>query len=241
MAKEIKKKDSWLDEFENLRPDFFFPEAWTDKQKEDAAEMVRPSRTKTAMFSSIPIRCQAEKCVFAKQCPLLAKGLAPKGKKCPIELSMVKQFTEDYMNDLNVDPDNLVEMSMVRSLVDQEIQMHRKTWLLSEEHFIQEDVVGMDKDGNVILKKELHKAVELEDKIHKRMKELRSQLLATREAKAKVGQGQLDTSQAISAAMAAVREYENVQREVLKKRLQVIDADVEEAELVEAPELESGD
>jgi hypothetical protein len=36
---------------------------------------------------------------------------------------------------------------MVRDLVDQEVQYLRKTKLLSKEHFIQENIIGIDKDG----------------------------------------------------------------------------------------------
>jgi len=46
------------------------------------------------------------------------------------------------MHQLDVSPDNLVEVSMVRDLVDQEVQYIRKTKLLAKEHFIQENVIG---------------------------------------------------------------------------------------------------
>jgi flagellar L-ring protein precursor FlgH len=39
-----------------------------------------------------------------------------------------------------VNPNNLVEVSMVRDLVDQEVQYLRKTKLLAKEHFIQENI-----------------------------------------------------------------------------------------------------
>jgi len=57
------------------------------------------------------------------------------------------------------------------------------------------------------MKKELHLAVELEDRLHKRRKDLRNQLLATREARAKVGQVQLDTAQAISETIYKVSKH----------------------------------
>jgi hypothetical protein len=165
------------------------------------------------------MNCEAEKCIFASTCPLMKENLAPKNKPCPIEMSMVAQFTAEYLEQLDVNPNNLVEVSMVRDLVDQEVQYLRKTKLLAKEHFIQENIIGIDRDGQPILKKELHLAVELEDKLHKRRKDLRNQLLATREAKAKVGQVQLDTAQAISDIIGRVQAVESQREKLLKQKL----------------------
>jgi len=222
---KLNNKNSFMKEFESLRPDLFFPETWTDEQKEKAVELVRPQKTKTSMFSSIPMNCEAIKCIFSDTCPLLRENLAPKGKPCPIEMSIVAQFTADYMNQLDVHPDNLVEVSMVRDLVDQEVQYIRKTKLLAKEHFVQENIIGVDNEGQPILKKELHLAVELEDKLHKRRKDLRNQLLATREAKAKVGQTQLDSAQAISDIIYKVQEIELQREKLLKKKLGTYEKD----------------
>jgi hypothetical protein len=218
-------KNSFMKSFESLRPDLFFPETWTEEDKEKAIDLVRPQKTRNSMFSSIPMNCESEKCIFASTCPLLKENLAPKNNPCPIEMSMVSQFTSEYMQQLDVNPTNLVEVSMVRDLVDQEIQYMRKTKLLAKEHFIQENVIGVDQDGQPILKKELHLAVELEDKLHKRRKDLRNQLLATREARAKVGQVQLDTAQAISDIIDKVQAIENQRDKLLKQKLGTYEVD----------------
>jgi len=218
-------KNSFMKSFESLRPDLFFPETWTEEDKEKAIDLVRPQKTRNSMFSSIPMNCEADKCIFASTCPLLKENLAPRNNPCPIEMSMVSQFTGEYMQQLDVNPNNLVEVSMVRDLVDQEIQYMRKTKLLAKEHFIQENVIGVDQDGQPILKKELHLAVELEDKLHKRRKDLRNQLLATREARAKVGQVQLDTAQAISEIIDKVQAIENQRDKLLKQKLGTYEVD----------------
>jgi len=218
-------KNGFMKEFESLRPDLFFPDHWNDEQINKAIELVRPQKTRTAMFSSIPMNCEAEKCVYASTCPLLKENVAPKNNPCPIEMSMVSQFTTEYLEQLDVNPNNLVEVSMVRDLVDQEVQYMRKTKLLAKEHFIQENVIGIDQDGQPILKKELHLAVELEDKLHKRRKDLRNQLLATREAKARVGQVQLDTAQAISDIINKVQSLENQREKILKQKLGTYEID----------------
>lgn len=232
---EKYQKNEFMKEFESLRPDLFLPENWTDQDKEKVVELVRPQRTKTSMFSSIPMNCEAQRCIFADTCPLLKENLAPRGNPCPIEMSIVSQFTYDYMDQLDVNPDNLVEVSMVRDLVDQEVQYIRKTKLLAKEHFIQENIIGIDSNtGEPILKKELHLAVELEDRLHKRRKDLRNQLLATREAKAKIGQTQLDTAQAISDILDKVNVIEKERQKLIKQKTGKLETDdYIEAELVE--------
>jgi hypothetical protein len=230
-------KNNFMKQFESLRPDLFFPDHWTDDQKEKAVDLIRPQKTRSAMFSSIPMNCEAEKCIFASTCPLMKENLAPKNKPCPIEMSMVAQFTAEYLEQLDVNPGNLVEVSMVRDLVDQEVQYLRKTKLLAKEHFIQENIIGIDRDGQPILKKELHLAVELEDKLHKRRKDLRNQLLATREAKAKVGQVQLDTAQAISDIIGRVQAVESQREKLLRKKLGTSELDdyIIDSEVVQEP------
>jgi hypothetical protein len=166
--------------------------------------------------------------------------LAPRGKPCPIEMSMVAQFTSDYIEQLEIHPDNLVEISMVRDLVDQEVQYMRKTKLLAKEHFVQENIIGIDQDGQPILRKELHLAVELEDKLHKRRKDLRNQLLATREAKAKVGQMQVDSAQAISEIMYRVQAIQLEKEKLLKQKLGIYEKDdYIESQIIHTPEEKS--
>lgn len=212
-------KEQFLAQFSNLRPDLYFPESWNDEERAKAAELVRPAALKTGMLSSIPMKCYAEACHYADTCPLFAVGLAPKGKPCPIEMGFVQQFMADYEYELGVDPENLSEVSLVRDLVDQEIQSLRKQKILAKEHFIQENVVGIDQEGNPVMKKELHMAVELEDRLHRRKKDLRNQLMITREARARVGQTALDTAQALSNVLDSVRDLEVQKQKAIKSKL----------------------
>ena len=123
-------------------------------------------------------------------------------------------------------------------MVDQEVQYLRKTKLLAKEHFIQENIIGIDESGEPILRKELHLAVELEDKLHKRRKDLRNQLLATREAKAKAGQMQIDSAQAISDILYKVQAIEIQKEKLLKQKLGTYELDeyIEAQTTVETPE-----
>jgi hypothetical protein len=160
---------------------------------------------------------------------LQQQSIAPVGKPCPIEMALVSQFMESIMTELNVNPDNLIEVSMVRDLVDQEVQQLRATKILAKESFIQENIIGIDDQGRPIIKKEMHLAVELSDKLLKRKKEIRNQMMATREQRAKAGQAQLDSAQLISSWMDSIREVEEQREKALRKKvgLEYVDEYVE--------------
>jgi len=239
------EKEQFFREFESIRPDLIYADGMydgvplSDEQKRAVSDVVRPTRVKTGMLASIPMRCEGSKCPFYQSCPLAAKGIEPVGEKCPIEMAAVQQFFYDYVEELQVDVNRMVEVSMVRDLVDQEIQQLRKTWLLSQEHFIQENVVGIDENGNVITKKELHQAVDYEDKILKRKEKLRNALLATRESKAKIGQGEVDSASVVSNLLHEIRKVDQLREKELKARLgmeeydEYIEADIEEETLLD--------
>lgn len=248
MAEEPVDKSEFLESFEQMRPDLFYEGVWTDEEQQEVAEIVRPQRMRTSMYASIPMNCTASKCPFADTCPLQMKGIAPEGKPCPIEMGMVVQFQADYMRELNVSENNVIESSMIRDLVDQEIQYLRKTKILAKEHFIQENIIGInEKTGEPFFRQELHAAVEFEDKIHRRRKDLRNQLLATREAKAKAGLGDKDTARDLADMYDKIANIDHKREELLKKRLglaetsEYVDDDYTIIDAKEVPEVTEDD
>lgn len=228
-------KSSFLKHFEELRPDFFLKEIYeAPEDRLEAQEALRTKKTKMAMFATIPMKCTGPQCMFAQECPLLKKGIAPIGKKCPVEMQMVSDFMQNLMMDLNVDPENMVEVCMVRDLVDQEIQHVRKSQWQSNEGLTQEQVIGLDNENRPVIREELHLSVELEDKILKRKNQIRKELLASREARAKAGQGAIDSAQVISKMFEELREIDSSRERAKRERLGMLgfDAYIESQEKV---------
>lgn len=211
LPEKPEEKETFLEALENMRPDLMYPELMT-KGSDKVSGAFSPSAIKAGMLSSIPMMCAGNDCIIADQCPLVAEGIAPVGKPCPIEASIVRQFFLDYAEELQVDTTRMAEVSLLRDLVDQEVQQIRKSWVLSREHFIQENVVGLSEDGEVIMKKELHQAVDYEDRLLKRKKDLRNALLATREAKLKTGEGKRDSAQEMATLLTQMRQMD-IERE----------------------------
>lgn len=225
--KEIEKltpKEEFIRAFNEQFDEEFFPKEWDQDKRDRLTKLTSNSRTKTTMFTSIPMTCQGRNCMFADTCPVLREDLAPIGKPCPIELGFVKHFMADYMEEMDVSPDNLVELSMIRGLVDLEVQYLRKTKVMAKESFIQEYVVGMDPDGDPIFGKQLHVGVEFEDKIHKKQQTIFKVMLASREMKAKVGIAAFE-AQTMSDLSLAAQNIRLAKEKELKQKLGYVDQD----------------
>lgn len=227
-----------MKEIENLNPKEAFlkavkqqlkekelPILWDDDKRRKVAEIRSNSRSKTAIFTAIPMECHGAKCVFASSCAFFANDVAPVGHLCPYEVDIVVDFMADFIEQFDVPDDNLVELSMVRDLVDQEVQYYRKTKLLSQEHFIQDNIVGVDSDGDPVVQKQLHLATDLEDKLHKRRQQLFKVFLATRESRVKSGAIQLDSAQMIANLMNQVHQVQERKDKELRARMGFIDRD----------------
>lgn len=151
-------------------------------------------------------------CPARLSCPLYLEGIPPVGQKCPIEMRLIRKLSEVLGESLQVDFNDFTEVSQLRVIVDQEIQMMRASNYLAEEGFIMDNVIGIGEDGEAILKKEMSLAVELQDRIHKRLKDYRSQLLATRADRVKINQGEVDSAKAVAKILKEVSVL-NLERE----------------------------
>lgn len=217
-------KELFLEEMEKVLSDRV-PAKWTDQDIEKAKERTSPTRMKTAMYASIPMVCRGRECPFSGTCEFFREGTHPEGDSCPYEMGLVKAFMADYIEQLDIETDNWMEMGQIRDLVDQEVQLMRKSKYLAKEDFIQENVVGFDSDGDPVMKKELHQAVELEDKIYKRKAQMLKQLLATREARMKAGAQAMDNATAVATMVEKLRKLQSEEDAELKRRLGIIDVD----------------
>lgn len=221
--KQPTGQDDFIDMIRDLRPEVLYPELWSEKQQKIMDAQGKGSRkTKTAIFASLPMICAGSRCPLRAVCPLYAQNEAPVGKICPLESAMIKDWTESIMFELAVDPNDLLEVSQVRSLVDQELQYMRASGLLAQEGFVIDEVIGVSPSGQEITKKALSLPIEYQDRILKRMKDLRQQLIATREAKVKAGQISKDQLTEISDVMAQIEEQQRQKERLLREKIGII-------------------
>lgn len=170
-----------------------------------AYENVRRGRAlhniRHGLLSNVPMICKAHKCPFVESCwiPPNERRL---GMRCPIEIAAVIERFEKYCKALDVTEEDVVDMQLVKDLVDLEIQMVRAEMKLAQNggEFIDQVVAAVDQQGNAHYKPELSKVVEYKRELRKEHHRILQLLNSTRKDREKERQAGL-TDPAVQAAM----------------------------------------
>jgi len=153
-------------------------------------------------LQSLPMVCKGAQCIFAETCPLQQQGVAPIGELCPVERMLIDQWARAYAASLQIDTQNFVELSMLADIVEAEVYDRRTSGDLSLNMLFDMQAVGVDKNGDPILRKEPAVALEVKMMMKKRKDDIRRAFLATREVRAKYKQIE---SEDITAQFAKIR------------------------------------
>lgn len=121
--------------------------------------------------------------VDGKHKTYFAGGIAT--HNCPIEIVAITEFFNRYCKELEVDVDNMVDLGLVRELAEVETQLERVANRLAQEDMIVQVAVGVDREGDPIVRPEIHKAFDIQDRLRTRKDRILDQLHATRKAKNK--------------------------------------------------------
>lgn len=175
---------------------------------------------------TLPMKCEAAECPFASRCPLYKRRIAPKGELCPIEQMVIEHSAEMLRQTLGIDPQNYVEMSMVRDYIEAEVLDRRASNYLSLNNYFDLQAVGVDREGNAIVRKEEGIDVQIKLKFQKRKDDLRRMFMATREVKAKYKLSEnLDASKLLAIIRGSIEEKK---KELLPAEIKNLDIPDEE-------------
>lgn len=87
-------------------------------------------RMKTGVSAFVPKICPGpKKCPLRDRCPFQERY--PIGRPCPLEVNYVKVRTKNYIESLDVEPDNAFEMSLVNTLVECDLFDYRMNLALA--------------------------------------------------------------------------------------------------------------
>lgn len=208
------------------------PKAW--KLSEQGLEAVRiavgMATTKHGLYSSIPMICKGEKCPYAKVCPLVDVGMAPEGERCSLEIAMILRKFEEYGNEFGIDEDNVVDMGLVKDLIDYDIQIFRaENKMAVDGDFTEEYVITVTEGGEAITDQRISKAAEYKERIQTKKFKVLELMNSTRKDKA--GDKltlQLDPSSYASQLMQQAVQLGQVHVPHLKNR--PVDAEFEESD-----------
>ena len=157
----------------------------------EEAEMVTRSlrHLSTGLNAIVPIFCGGEeKCVFKQICPFIKIGKPPVLRPCYVEKQLITTWTVTYMEEFQVDPSNLSEMSLIMELAELDIYDWRATFQLhkgSGPTMLQEQMVAVDENGRPIYNKVIHQAWEVKERIKRRKMQVLESLVGTRREKYK--------------------------------------------------------
>jgi len=167
--------------------DVEMPSAWklSDKGKAAISKAVKMSAVKHGLYASIPMLCKANECPYAAVCPLVADGEAPLGERCPIEIAMIITKYEDYATEFQIDETNVVDMSLIKDLIDYDIQLMRaENKIAVQGDFVEDVVVSVSESGQEITAPRLSQATEYKDKIMNKRFKILELMNSTRKDKA---------------------------------------------------------
>lgn len=201
------------------------------------------SKTVTGAYSAAPLVCLGpKKCPFINKCPIPDVSEAgellvgdnsqyPIGRECIVEKYFIEQKMYEYMNHLEVSPDNPVEMSIVNELALIDLYKNRCLNVLSQgdrrgegRDFLLVDITGFNENGERAETTKLHPITDMIDKLEKRRDKSLEKFMATRKAKAdyiaRIGEKQnqsqlLSEIQRIREVLNASEQIKYIDQEVL--------------------------
>ena len=185
--------------FLELNPDDYSDMVYTAAEaKRIRAHLLHLS---TGSAASAPMICGGEaKCPVASRCPFVretktrklvdvtAKSLVPVGRMCPIEFNLLNEYTRFYLQEYDVQENAFTEIQMCRELAEIELLLHRMNAGLAKPEnadLIQEDVAGVDKEGNVLTRKGPSALYEVKDRLLNRKPKLIKLMVGDRQEKYK--------------------------------------------------------
>lgn len=176
----------------------------TIQQESKIKDYLRKQRG--APLASIALLCKRNDCCYRGSCPLfqLDPMLAPLGAPCPIETTLIDDMLNDYMRELGISEDNVIDLSILKEFVMYQIYAKRAREELAEDpRVIRKEFAGIDAKGNVITKEVMNPIFTMLDKQSRVKQKLLESLIATRESKSKAN---ASTTQSFSTLLVALKD-----------------------------------
>jgi hypothetical protein len=148
------------------------------------------SKLQTGATAMVPLWCGGKvKCPFQEYCPFIRMGKQPPiGRQCLIELQLLKHWIYQYMEEYNVDPENFTEVHYCEELAEIEIYLLRINHNLAKPEnadLMIDQVVGVDKEGDAIVQKQLSPLLEQKERFQNRMSKIVKLMVGDRQEKYK--------------------------------------------------------
>lgn len=177
-------------------------EQWFDQlaANKQARVLKKAQSVRHGLTHIAPLTCLGpRKCPFFNACPIPDDVRKPGpdsdypiNMPCVLEANYVAQRVVDYMKQLQVDPQDPVEMSLVNELALMDLMKNRAVLIMSTGDSLGQgrDLLAIDTfvdaEGNTRQSVRSHPAVDILDKLERRRTKLLDKFLATRESHMRV-------------------------------------------------------
>jgi len=143
-------------------------------------------RMKVGTSAIIPMLCGGTKCPM-KQCPFHSEKNWPLAEPCPIEMNLIVNWIQSYVEDLGVDPGSRTQMILVNKLVECDIIDYRANigFAVDEEAWslIKTNVMSDGERTTEIAN--IHPLIDIKEKTHRVRAQILEALAATPKEKYK--------------------------------------------------------
>jgi len=130
--------------------------------------LLKMSTGSTAMT---PLYCGGSVCPFRDSCTWYEMEKAPVGRRCPVETTLMRQWTMDIIEEFDIDPQNFTELAYANEIVEIMILDRRLNMNIAKvenSQLIMDQDVGVDKEGDPITQKIISPFMELKEKLANR-------------------------------------------------------------------------
>lgn len=187
----------------------------------------------TGASAAIPLICSGlVKCPFTHRCPIAkeekrrkqedpaASSILPIGRACLVELNLINEWTRLYVEEYDIDENSFTEFEMVRELAEIELMLTRLNYNLCKPEnaeLVQDVVVGVDREGNPLTRKETNALFEAKERLNTRKSRIIKLMVGDRQEKYKEAAA-LKTSKDKDPSKSSAdlrRQIETLQREMI--------------------------
>ena len=140
----------------------------------------------TAVSTTVMLmRCSKEDCPYSLTCPLLKADLAPEGYTCPIEKKLSNELELTLCKDLNIDPQDTVEMELLFDFIDAKLLDMRTSGMLANTSLVQE--ITKEGRGGATMSRDVAPEFTVKMDLKNLKSKLLNEFMATRLAKKRYG------------------------------------------------------
>lgn len=186
----------------------------SDKSRR-AIDLAKRTRSKRyGMYAQIPVICKGSDCAYADTCVALMSDCAPVGEPCAVEIAIIETYFQQLVSELNVDPTQIVNLGLLKDVIEQEVIINRCNAILAKDgNIIQQIPIGSTPQGTIINAPQQHIALTVRENARKAKAQALQLLNSTPKDKAKTGGiTAIDNSTYASKILKAYMELQERQK-----------------------------